>query len=95
MSASSDEAFVLQVLEALEQTGLEALVVGSVAAILRASTGFPQPAAVKHRLTGAPWLVKAVGRCPHSSLRSFSTYHATTLRRRSLADALDEISPGG
>lgn len=37
MSASSDEAFVLQVLEALEQTGLEALVVGSVAAVLQGS----------------------------------------------------------
>ncbi len=37
MSASSDEAFVLEVLAALEQTGLEALVVGSVAAVLQGS----------------------------------------------------------
>ncbi len=37
MSASSDEAFVLVVLAALEQTGLEALVVGSVAAVLQGS----------------------------------------------------------
>ena len=37
MSASSDEAFVLQVLKALEQTRLEALVVGSVAAVLQGS----------------------------------------------------------
>jgi len=37
VSASSDEAFVLEVLAALEQTGLEALVVGSVAAVLQGS----------------------------------------------------------
>lgn len=37
MSASSDEAFVLEVLAALEETGLEALVVGSVAAVLQGS----------------------------------------------------------
>ena len=37
MSASSDEAFVLEVLAALEQTGLEALIVGSVAAVLQGS----------------------------------------------------------
>ena len=37
MSASSDESFVLEVLAALEQTKLEALVVGSVAAVLQGS----------------------------------------------------------
>ena len=37
MSASSDEAFVLEVLAALEQTGLEALVVGSVAVAMQGS----------------------------------------------------------
>ena len=37
MSASSDEAFVLKVLDALEQTRLEAIVVGSVAAVLQGS----------------------------------------------------------
>jgi predicted nucleotidyltransferase len=37
VSESSDEAFVLEVLAALEQTGLEALVDGSVAAVLQGS----------------------------------------------------------
>jgi len=37
VSASSDESFVLEVLAALEQTKLEALVVGSVAAVLQGS----------------------------------------------------------
>jgi hypothetical protein len=37
VSASSDEAFVVEVLAALDQTGLEALVVGSVAAVLQGS----------------------------------------------------------
>jgi hypothetical protein len=37
VSASSDESFVLEVLAALEQIELEALVVGSVAAVLQGS----------------------------------------------------------
>jgi hypothetical protein len=37
VSPSSDESFVLVVLAALEKTGLEALVVGSVAAVLQGS----------------------------------------------------------
>jgi hypothetical protein len=37
VSASSDESFVLEVLAALEKTKLEALVVGSVAAVLQGS----------------------------------------------------------
>ncbi len=37
MSASSDEAFVLAVLKALKESSLEAIVVGSVAAVLQGS----------------------------------------------------------
>jgi hypothetical protein len=98
VSASSDEAFVLQVLDALEQTGLEALVVGSVAAVLQGSPVTTQDLDLLVRDTRANrQKIEKLGQCLGSRPREVSSL--TNVLRIDAApapvDLLFDCLPGG
>ena len=98
MSASSDESFVLEVLAALEQTKLEALVVGSVAAVLQGSPVTTQDLDLLVRDTpGNRQKIDKLGRCLGARPREISSL--TNVLRIDAAsapvDLLFDHLPGG
>ena len=98
MSASSDEAFVLKVLEALEQARLEALVVGSVAAVLQGSPVTTQDLDLLVRDTPANrQKIEQLGQCLGARPREVSSL-SNVLRIDAAAapvDLLFDRLPGG